>query len=165
MKRLREQIEKLSALIGTWKGRGLAVYPTIETTEYLEEMEFEYVENDPAIFFHQKTWYIKDGSDKGATLHLECGYIICKEEGKYELINAQNNGRSEILKGMLSMFSGNTFHLALESKAFANDERMVRSSRDIYVDAEALKYYMNMATQKTPEIRQHLEATLIKTTK
>lgn len=161
MKNLREPIEKLSSLIGTWKGRGLAVYPTIASTEYFEELRFEFVESELAIFFDQRTWYVK-GDEKGAPLHWECGYIICKEEGNYQLINAQNNGRTETLNGIASMFSGNTFHLALESKSFSNDERMVRSTRDFYVDGDALKYYMNMATKNTPQFQHHLEATLIK---
>jgi hypothetical protein len=163
MKRSRDQIERLSCLIGSWKGRGIAAYPTIETTEYLEELDFEFVENDPSIFYNQKAWYVKDGSEKGEVLHLESGYIICKDKGLYELINAQNNGRTEVLKGLLSMFSGDTFHLAFESKEFSNDERMLKSGRDIYVDIDVLKYYVNMSTQRTPEFQHHLEATLMKT--
>ena len=160
-KNLREPIEKLSSLIGTWKGRGLAAFPTITQTEYFEETRFEFVESDLAIFYEQRTWYVKDDK-KGAPLHWESGYIICKEEGDYVLSNAQNNGRTEVLHGAASMFSGDTFHLALESIAFANDERMIRTTRDIYVDDDALKYYVNMATKMTPEFQHHLEATLIK---
>ena len=160
-KNLREPIEKLSSLIGTWKGRGRAVFPTIQTTEYFEETRFEFVESDLALFYRQRTWYVK-GDEKGAPLHWESGYILCKDEGDYILTNAQNNGRAEVLHGIASMFSGDTFHLALESKAFANDDRLVRTTRDIYVDDNALKYYVNMATKLTPEFQHHLEATLIK---
>lgn len=162
MKNLREPIERISSLVGIWKGRGLATFPTIETTEYLEELRVEFVESDLALFFEQHTWYIKD-NEKSAPLHWESGYILCKEEGIYVLSNAQNNGRTEVLSGSLSMFSGNTFHLALESKAFSNDERIVRTSRDLYVDGDALKYYVNMATKMTPQFQHHLEATLIRT--
>ena len=162
MKRLRDQIERLSCLIGSWKGRGIAVFPTIETTEYLEELDFEFIETDPAIFYTQKTWHVINTAEKGAPLHLESGYIICKEQGYYELVNSQNNGRTEVLTGMLSMFSGDTFHLALESKGFSNDDRMIRSGRDIYVDMDVLKYYVNISTKKTPVYQHHLEATLMK---
>jgi len=158
---LREQIKKLSALIGTWQGRGVAEFPTIETTEYFEELKFEFVESDPAIYFEQKTWFINN-AEKGAPLHFESGFILPKDNGIYEMNNAQNNGRTEVLKGNLSMFSGDTFHLALQSKSFSNDERMIRSSRDFYIDGDSMKYYVNMATQKTPEFRHHLEAALIK---
>jgi hypothetical protein len=157
----REQIEKLSALIGTWKGRGVAEFPTIETTQYFEELKFSFVEIDPAIYYEQKTWFI-DNDQKGAPLHFEFGFILPKDNGIYEMNNAQKNGRTEVLSGNLSMFSGNTFHLALQSKSFSNDDRMIRSGRDFYIDGNALKYYVNMATQKTPEFRNHLEAELKK---
>jgi prenyltransferase beta subunit len=161
MKNLREPIERIASIVGTWKGRGLATFPTIQTTEYLDEIKFEFVETDLALFFEQRTWYVKD-NNKSTPLHWESGYILCKEEGIYVLSNAQNNGRTEVLSGSLSMFSGNTFHLALNSIAICNDERMLRTSRDIYVDGDALKYYINMATKITPEFQNHLESTLLR---
>ncbi len=161
MKNLRVPIERIASIAGVWKGRGLATYPTIQTTEYLDEIKFEFVESDLALFFEQRTWYVKD-NEKSAPLHWESGYILCKEDGVYILSNAQNNGRTEVLSGSLSMFSGNTFHLALESRAFANDERMVRTTRDFYLDGDALKYYVNMATKMTPQFQHHLESTLLR---
>lgn len=155
------QIQRLSMLIGKWKGRGLAVFPTITRSEYIEELRFEFIETDPAIFYEQRTWHI-NGEEKGAPLHWESGYILYKENGDYELLNSQNSGRTEVLKGKIAIFSGDTFHLALESKSFSNDPRMIRTTRDIYVDGNELKYFQNMATQKTPEFQHHLEAALIK---
>ena len=159
---MRQPIVSLTSLVGTWKGRGLAVYPTIEATEYLEETKFELIEEERVMFFEQRTWHVESDRN-GAPLHFESGYIIAKQDGTFELVNSQNNGRTEVMSGIISMFSGDTFHLALESKSFSNDDRMIRTTRDIYIDDNVLKYYVNMATKITPKFQHHLEATLMKT--
>jgi len=157
---LREQIHKLSPIIGVWKGRGVAGFPTIQTSEYFEELEFRYIEPKAVIQFIQKTWYV-NGDEKGNPLHWESGFIKALDNGSYQLSNSQDNGRVEVLTGSLSVLSGDAFHLSFQSKLFGNDPRLLKTSRDFYLDGNTLRFVMKMATRMTPEFQQHLESTLI----
>ncbi len=153
-------INSLSPLIGLWHGRGTAKFPTIETTEYIEELSFERMGDEDKLFFIQKTWYSKDGK-KGNALHWESGYIKLTEENLFELSNSQDNGRVEVLTGNI-VETSDKFHISFVSKLFGNDPRMVKSSRDFYVHGSTLKYTQSMSTQKTTEFQLHLEADLKK---
>jgi hypothetical protein len=154
-------IEKLEFLIGTWIGKGTAIFPTIKTTEYFEELKFISDKDDSVIFYELKSW-INNKGNKGSVLSWQAGYINELEDGSFEMNNAQNNGRVEVLKGCLKEKEYYPNHLSFESKMFGNDERMVRTSRDFYVNGDEMRYTMFMATQKTPEFQKHLEGELIK---
>lgn len=155
------KIDKLSFLIGLWQGKGVAKFPTIETTEYLEELEFQPVGDEESIQFAQRTWYVENGA-KGKPLHWEAGYIIAYENESFELLNAQSSKRVEVLKCEGLQFDNDNKLLHFDSKHFANDERMVKTTRDYNIQDSILKYEMNMATQKTPEFQVHLKAELKK---
>jgi hypothetical protein len=47
-------LEKFSILIGKWKGKGTACFPTIETTDYIEELDFELTGDGESIMFIQR---------------------------------------------------------------------------------------------------------------
>ncbi|MEO8210654.1 MAG: FABP family protein, partial [bacterium] len=126
-------IEKLSLLIGAWKGKGKSNYPTIETTEYIEELEFRFIGDDESILFEQKTWFNINGV-KGNPLHWESGFIIAYPDDTFELFNAQNSKRVEVMKSSFIKIEETKLQLSFESKYFGNDERMVKTSRDFFVD-------------------------------
>lgn len=151
-------MKELSCLLGLWRGKGIAIFPTIEPTEYVEELLFESIGSEPKIFYRQKTWYLKDNKPSNP-LHWESGYINIYGGSKYELSNSQDNGRVEVLTGQIEKSSPD-FHLSFTSKLFANDLRMVKSCRDFYVNGNDLKYAMNMETMKTTGFQLHLEAVL-----
>lgn len=153
-------IEKLNFLIGTWIGKGTAVFPTIKTTEYLEELIFTPAEDKSVIFFELKSWTNKNGS-KGPILNWQSGFLNELEDGTIEMCDAQNNGRVEVLLGNLEE-KDYPYHLSFVSKMFGNDERMVKTSRDYYVNGNEMKYSMFMSTLNTPEFQKHLEAELTK---
>jgi hypothetical protein len=153
-------MEKLNFLTGTWVGRGVAVFPTIKRTEYIEELTFAPIEGSSVMFYELKSWGIKDGG-KDIPLSFQSGYIIEMENGSIEMSNAQNNGRVEVLEGKL-IDEGTTFRLFFESKMFGNDERMVKTSRDYCVTGDSMTYTMFMATKMTPEFQKHLEGELKK---
>ncbi len=154
-------VKKLSLLIGTWKGNGTADFPTIEKTKYLEELEFKFIGDDETMSFEQKTWKIKDG-DKSEPLHWESGYIISYPDDSFELFNAQNSKRVEVMKSSSINTDGNKLQLIFESKYFGNDERMVKTSREFNVDENTLHFTMKMQTQNTSEFQKHLESNLKK---
>jgi len=152
-------IEKLSAFEGIWEGKGVAAFPTIVRTEYLEELKFGFFGDEESILFEQKTWLIEN-EKKGKPLHWESGFITAYADGTFELFNAQNSKRVEILKCEAMEVSDNVINLKLVSKYFGNDDRMVRTERNYIVNGNSLKYEMKMATQNTPEFQIHLAAEL-----
>ncbi len=153
-------IDKLSLLIGVWKGKGTANYPTIEKTGYIEEHEFHFTGDDETIMFTQRTWFFVNG-EKGAPLHVESGFIIAYPDGSFELLDAQNSKRVEVMKSTVVNIEKTKLQLSFESKYFGNDERMVKTTRDYFVDDNSLRFVMKMRTQKT-EYQQHLEAVLVR---
>nr|NLD41377.1 FABP family protein [Actinomycetales bacterium] len=42
-------------LIGTWKGRGRGIYPTIRDFDYVDEWEFRDI-GKPFLLFTERTW-------------------------------------------------------------------------------------------------------------
>lgn len=151
-------IKKLAPLLGVWKGEGVAQFPTITTCPYREELRFESNGEEPLLHFEQKTWI----QATGAALHWESGFIKPNDAGELEILNSQNSGRVEVLRGGIvsEKHSASVLKLFFESVVFGNDARMIRSSRTFYCAGDTLRYLVLMATVKTPELQQHLSATL-----
>ncbi len=146
-------IEQLQFLLCTWKGEGHAAYPTINATDYTEELTFESCGEENKIEFNQKTLF----KNENRHLHREFGFILEKEKDVFTFISAQNNGRTEVLKGKLE----SPFKLVLESTHFGNDERPVRTRREYLLENGNLHYKLFLQTQNQP-FQLHLEAKLLK---
>ena len=146
-------IEQLEFLLGKWIGEGHAAYPTIKSTDYTEELIFESCGEENKIEFNQKTLY----KNENRHLHREFGFIFEKEKDVFTFISAQNNGRTEVLKGVLE----SPFELVLESTHFGNDERPVKTRREYIIEENNLCYKVFMQTQNQP-FQLHLEAKLEK---
>ena len=156
-------IEKLTPLLGVWKGKGTAIFPTIIETEYIEQLEILRIEKNHVLSYIQKTWYKHAPEGEPVTpLHWESGYIKVLNGGLYQMSNSQDNGRVEVLIGNIIEDKSEIFHIRFESKHIGNDERMLRTSREFTITGNKLKYVLKMATQKTPEFQDHLKAELTK---
>jgi len=152
-------IKNLSCLIGLWVGKGIASFPTIEKTDFIEELEFKFIGDDESILFEQRTWFLVNG-EKGPPLHWESGFIVAFPDGTLEMFNAQNSKRVEVMKSINFITEENKLLLTFESKHFGNDERMVRTVRSFYVEGNKLLYEMSMATKNTPDFQTHLKGEL-----
>lgn len=154
--------DKLSMLHGTWKGKGFAQYPTIESTEYEEVLKFEFDSDYPIIHFEQKVILVPGNSAS----HWESGFIKETDEGEILMSNAQNNGRTEVLKGKINSekLNINILEIEFNSIAFANDSRMIKSKRIFTVNVNKLHYVKFMSTTLTekPQMLKHIEANLVK---
>ena len=151
--------ELLRALHGTWEGRGRGGYPTIESFEYTEATRFEYDERYPLVHFEQRT-ILTDGEPS----HWESGFFRSTEGGLIDMTTAQNGTRVEVIRGPLTAFDDG-FRLELESIAFGNDVRLVRTGRAIELRGDRLNYEVKMATTTTdaPQWLTHLTAELHRT--
>ena len=119
----------MKQLIGTWQGTGIASYPSIETTHYREVLIFEPHDDDPILKVEQKTWRIHPDKSE-SLLFWECGFLRQLSDSEYEYINAQNNGRAEVLRGAIKI-EANTFQIKLQNIEYANNSKMLNAERNI----------------------------------
>ena len=141
-------LRELDLLIGEWKGRGVADFPTIDRVEYTEELRVEWDPGREVLCYEQRV-VLSDGRPS----HRETGFIRELPEGDVELWNAQDNGRTEVLRGSSSWDeSAGELVVDLRSVVFGNDPRMLESRRLLRVGAERLGYDLLMATTTTAEL-------------
>ncbi|OBK21700.1 fatty acid-binding-like protein [Mycobacterium asiaticum] len=153
---LHPNLEALTPLLGTWKGRGAGEYPTIESFEYFEEVAFSHV-GKPFLVYGQKTRSVADGKP----LHAEAGYLRVPQPGHVELVLAHPSGITEIEVGTYSVSDGvieielNTSDIGLAPTA----KEVAALSRSFRIDAEELSYSLRMGAVGQP-LQHHLAAVL-----
>jgi hypothetical protein len=152
--------EKLKELVGVWKGEGSGSFPTVDSFRYSETLIFESIGIDPVVHFQQQTWLISDDDRNGEFLHWESGFLMVTEDGKIDLLNAQNSGRVEVLSGRMSGTEEGAIQVSWESVVHAHDARMVATTRAFNYEKNSLAYTVCMATTKVGPVTQHLECSL-----
>lgn len=138
----------------------MADFPTIEKTRYIEESKFTIIDEE-TMMFDQRSWRILNDK-KGPILHVESGYIISVSEDGFELFNAQNSKRVEVMTSSELKQDSKGMSITFGSKWFGNDERMIRTTREFTVENDTLHFKMCMATKAVPEFQVHLDSVLIK---
>ncbi|MBZ0204122.1 MAG: FABP family protein [Ignavibacteria bacterium] len=151
-------MDRLKILIGSWAGRGVASYTTIDTAEYLVDLNVSYNGFNPCLFYEEKSWYIKSG-EKDLPLFWESGFFIDKGNSNIEMVNSQRSGRLEALHGRLTEFD-NSIHIKLDSDIISNDPVANKSSREFIIKNDLLIYELKMATGKVSQMETHLKAEL-----
>lgn len=149
----------LHLLAGEWSGAGRGEYPTIEAFEYLDSIRFVIDDGRPTLFYESKTHHRHAGETEYQEAHWEAGFLRVVSDIEVELSDVQNAGRAEILKGIVELTPTGAI-VRLQSAAFANDPRMVATSRTITVDGDTLHYTTDMHTTSVGELMFHVEATL-----
>ena len=149
---LHPDLEPVAHLIGTWSGSGHGSYPTIESFDYLEDVEFSHV-GKPFLAYVQRT---RDAAS-GLPLHAESGYLRAVGPGRVELVVAQPSGIAEVLEGT---FDGSTFRLRTTSVARTSTAKEVVSvERDLAFEGDTVRYELRMAAVGVG-LTHHLTATL-----
>ncbi|WP_067658816.1 peroxynitrite isomerase [Nocardia harenae] len=146
----------LSPLLGVWRGKGHGEYPTIDSFDYLEEVEFGHL-GRPFLTYRQRT----RAADDGRPLHAETGYLRCPAPDRVELILAHPTGITEIYEGTLDT-SGGAIRLELETTGIGlsgTAKSVTAMGRSFTVRADTLDYTVRMAAVGEP-LRHHLAATL-----
>ncbi len=151
-------MDRLKILIGSWLGRGIASYTTIDTAEYIVELNVSYNGFNPCLFYEEKSWYIKNGQ-RDLPLFWESGFFIDKGNSNIELVNSQRSGRLEVLHGRLTQYD-DSINIKLDSDVISNDIVANKSSREFIVRNDSLIYELKMATGKVSQMETHLKAEL-----
>jgi len=152
---LHSEIQPLAFLLGTWRGEGVGVYPTIEDFAYLEEIEIDHV-GKPFLVYRQKT----RRKETGEPLHTEVGYYRAPSPSTAELVIAQPTGVAEIHTGVID---GTRVSLrSLQVACTPSAKRVDSVERDLVVDGDELRYELFMSAVGQPH-QIHLRATLRRT--
>lgn len=150
---------RLHFLLGKWSGVGTGQFPTITPFSYKEILTFNFDGHSDLIHYEQRTWLIPNDIPS----HWESGFIkpVEEEENVFEISNAQDSGRVEVLRGEYFIKNG-TVILHFKMKLIQNDPRLVSSERIFTIRDNQLSYVKKRATKNTPVHQQHLQATLFK---
>jgi hypothetical protein len=143
----------LSYLLGTWRGQGDGVYPTIPSFRYGEELRFSH-SGKPVIAYTQKTWRLESGEP----MHAESGYFRPKPDGSIEVVIAQSTGLVEVQKGTYNVEEQS---ITLKSELVGNASKVKEISRGFELVNGKLSYVVHMSTT-TNHLQPHLKAILDK---
>lgn len=142
----------LTALAGTWRGRGAGSYPTIADFDYTEELLIDPVPGRSLAYWRSRS---ADGRT-GEPRHAESGFLRITAEG-VELVVAHSFGLVEIATG-----SAAELELAMVSSVVwpsATAKSVDRVERVYRLAGDRLEYRLSMAAVGIP-LTHHLAATL-----
>lgn len=154
---MHKNVEQISFLLGTWKGSGKGVYPTIKDFEYEEEITFTHC-GKPFLIYSQKTW--KKDENK-TPLHQEFGYFRCPKEGVVEFLNVQPTGITEIYEGIVKNKTIILDSTSITRTSSAKSPHAVKTQRIFTLNKNVLNYTFDMETTNT-KMENHLICSLKK---
>src|SRR3954447_5590114 len=141
---MKEIFETLkNNLKGKWRGEGFAKYPTIQSTFYIEALEFKPDEFKDAIYFNEKSTYKNSTEKNGQTVFWDTGFIVLKEE-RILLASAQIGGRTETYE--LKDFADEKF--IFNTISIENDLKTIKAQRIFKITDSVLEYELNMSTHQ-----------------
>ena len=151
---MHPDVEPIAFLIGTWRGEGRGVYPTITPFEYGEEIRFGTVPGKPFLTYQQRTWALDDQRP----LHAEAGYWRPKPDGRLEVVLAHPTGVCEIEEGTVG---GGVIDLTATSIGLTATAKEVTglTRRFELAGADVLHYEVRLAAAGQP-LQGHLSAEL-----
>lgn len=146
---LHPDVAHLACLLGTWRGKGAGVYPTIESFDYYEEITIGHV-GKPFLAYSQKTRH----AVSNLPLHAETGYLRPVGNDHVELVIAQPTGIIEVHEGVFNPSDqGGSFAFASTQVVLTPTARPVESvTRSIEVVGDLMTYELDMAA-----VGQHLQ--------
>jgi THAP4-like, heme-binding beta-barrel domain len=151
----------LAGLLGTWRGEGLGVYPTIATFAYGEEITFSH-NGKPFLAYTQRTWATEttDAGPAGRPLHAEAGYLRPQAPSvstvPVELVMAMPTGHLEL--GVAQWDHGVLRSVATVTGT-ASAKPVTEVVRELTLDGDELRYTLAMAAVGLA-LQPHLSATL-----
>ena len=151
-------IEPLAFLVGTWRGEGRGLYPTIDSFSYNEEIEFWHI-GKPFLGYHQRTEHV----ETGLPLHTESGFwrVASPPDAPgavvVEATITQPTGVCEVLVGTL--VDQRVDLQAIEVVRTPTAKEVTAVERVITVVGDELRYEVGMAAVGH-ELLPHLEAVL-----
>lgn len=91
-------LEHISFLLGRWEGAGVGGYPTIESFNFGQEIEFGH-NGKPFLEYVSRTWLLDEEGNRVRPLATESGYWRARPERQLEVVLAHPTGIVEIYLG------------------------------------------------------------------
>ncbi|MEV0349377.1 FABP family protein [Nonomuraea sp. NPDC050680] len=91
-------LEPIAFLIGRWEGAGVGGYPTIESFNFGQEIEFGH-NGKPFLSYVSRTWLLDEDGNRVRPLATESGYWRPQPDRQLEVLLAHPTGIVEIYIG------------------------------------------------------------------
>jgi hypothetical protein len=146
----------LRFLIGRWEGAGVAGYPTIESTQFGQEITFSHT-GKPFLSYVSRSWRLAGDGTLGAPLASEAGFWRPQPDGTLEVVLAHGSGITEVWIGQVT---GTRIEMATDAVVRTASAKEVTAGRRLYglIGAD-LGYAYDMAAVGQP-LQSHLSAQL-----
>ncbi len=161
---LHERLEPLAWLIGTWRGGGAGVYPTIEDFHFEQEVVFSH-DGRPFLHYATRSWVVDERGERIRPAASEVGWWrIGAQPRSVEVMLAHHTGVVEIYHGEAAF---SKVELATDVVARTETAKEVTGFRRLYGllpekdGVRDLGYVMEMAAVGQP-LQPHLSAQLSK---
>ena len=132
-----DALRPVAWLLGTWRGSGAGIYPTIDDFSYGEELHFWH-SGKPVMAYSSRTW----SPDDGRALHAEMGYWRPQDDGSIEVVIAHSFGLTEIMRGRIEgptlVFESVSFGATPTAKSVTAERRVITRT------TEGMEYEMEM---------------------
>ncbi len=155
---LHADLEPLAWLLGTWWGFGVMGYPTVEGSNYEQELTFSH-DGRPFLAYESKTWLVSEEGERIRPSARESGWWRIHPERKLEVLLSHPTGIVEVYVGE---YAFHKIDLVSDVIARTDTAKEVTAMRRLYGKVEEdLAYAIDMAAQSEP-LQSHLSARLRK---
>ncbi|GAB3592164.1 FABP family protein [Angustibacter peucedani] len=146
----------LAWLIGRWEGAGVVGYPTMDSVNFGQEVEFRH-DGRPFLHYSSQAWLLDDAGAKVRPLASETGFWRPQEGGDLEVLLTHPTGYVEIYVGQAD---GPRIQLQTDLVARTPSAKEYTAASRMYglVDGD-LMWVMDMAAVGQP-MQSHASAQL-----
>lgn len=146
----------LAWLIGRWEGAGVVGYPTIESANFGQEVEFRH-DGRPFLHYRSQAWALDDAGNRVRPLASEVGFWRPGENGDLEVLLTHPTGFVEIYVGSID---GPRVNLQTDLVARTPTAKEYTAATRMYGLVESdLMWVMDMAAVGQP-MQSHASAQL-----
>jgi hypothetical protein len=145
----------LAWLIGRWEGAGVVGYPTMDSVNFGQEVEFRH-DGRPFLHYRSQAWLLDDEGNQVRPLASEVGYWRPKEE-QLEVLLSHPTGYVEIYVGQVE---GARVDLSTDVVARTETAKEYTAAKRMYgLVGGDLLWVMDMAAMGQP-MQSHASAQL-----
>ena len=153
---LHPLLAPLRFLIGRWEGAGVVGYPTIESSQFGQEISFSH-NGKPYLYYVSRSWALDQDGTIGRPLAMETGFWRPQEDGLLEVVLAHSSGITEIYLGEVT---GTKIEMATDAVVRTATAQDVTAGKRLYgLIGLDLGYAYDLAAVGQP-LQSHLSAQL-----
>ena len=143
-------------LLGRWEGAGVGGYPTIESFQFGQEIEFSH-NGKPFLIYSSRTWMLDEDGTIGRPLAVETGYWRPQPDNQLEVLLAHPTGFVEVYLGQIT---GTKIEMATDAVIRTASAKDVTGGKRLYgLIGTDLGYAYDLAAEGQP-LQSHLSAQL-----